>query len=95
MEKRLKISLERFSIKYEDEGGDWILITTDSDLKDRMHSLRLLGRTTMKLLVTPEADTLRIFCKFFYGSYSLQKYYLLVAWCLALPCCVMICLCAH
>ncbi|XP_049372909.1 protein NLP6-like [Solanum verrucosum] len=57
VEKRLKISLERFSIKYQDEGDDWILITTDSDLRDRMNSLRLLGRTTMRLLVTPEADT--------------------------------------
>ncbi|WMV55544.1 hypothetical protein MTR67_048929 [Solanum verrucosum] len=57
VEKRLKISLERFSIKYEDEDDDWILITTDSDLRDGMHSLRSLGRTTMRLLVTPEADT--------------------------------------
>ncbi|XP_015168300.1 protein NLP7-like [Solanum tuberosum] len=57
VEKRLKISLERFSIKYQDEGDDWILITTDSDLRDRMNSLRLFGRTTMRLLVTPEADT--------------------------------------
>ncbi|XP_006354239.1 protein NLP7-like [Solanum tuberosum] len=44
VEKRLKISLERFSIKYQDEGDDWILISTDSDLRDRMHSLRLLGK---------------------------------------------------
>ncbi|KAK4708891.1 hypothetical protein R3W88_029816 [Solanum pinnatisectum] len=39
VEKRLKISLQRFSIK------------------DGMHSLRSLGRTTMRLLVTPGADT--------------------------------------
>ncbi|KAH0777877.1 hypothetical protein KY290_009288 [Solanum tuberosum] len=57
VEKRLKISLERFSIKYEDEDDDWILISTDSDLRDGMHSLRSLGRTTMRLLVTPGADT--------------------------------------
>ncbi|XP_015168315.1 protein NLP7-like [Solanum tuberosum] len=57
VEKRLKISLPRFSIKYQDEDDDWILITTDSDLRDRMHSLRSLGRTTMRLLVTPGADT--------------------------------------
>ncbi|XP_006354247.1 protein NLP7-like isoform X2 [Solanum tuberosum] len=57
VEKRLKISLERFSIKYQDEDNDWILITTDSDLRDVMHSLRSLGRTTMRLLVTLEADT--------------------------------------
>ncbi|KAK6776258.1 hypothetical protein RDI58_027259 [Solanum bulbocastanum] len=57
VEKRLKISLQCFSIKYQDEDDDWILITTDSDLKDGMHSLRSLGRTTMRLLVTPEADS--------------------------------------
>ncbi|KAH0713709.1 hypothetical protein KY289_009668 [Solanum tuberosum] len=38
VEKTLKISLERFSIKYQDEDNDWILITTDSDLRDGMHS---------------------------------------------------------
>ncbi|KAK6776257.1 hypothetical protein RDI58_027258 [Solanum bulbocastanum] len=57
LEKRLKISLERFSIKYQDEDDDWILITTDSDLRVGMHSLRLLGRTSMRLLVIPEAET--------------------------------------
>ncbi|KAK6776255.1 hypothetical protein RDI58_027256 [Solanum bulbocastanum] len=57
VEKRLKISLQRFSIKYQDEDDDWILITTDSDLRDGMHSIRSLGRTTMRLLVTPGADT--------------------------------------
>ncbi|KAG5577510.1 hypothetical protein H5410_057644 [Solanum commersonii] len=57
VEKRLKKSVERFSIKCQDEDDDWILITTDSDLRDGMHSLGSLGRTTMRLLVTPEADT--------------------------------------
>ncbi|KAG5577514.1 hypothetical protein H5410_057648 [Solanum commersonii] len=57
VEKRFKISLQSFSIKYQDEDDDWILITTDSDLRDGMHSLRSLGRTTMRLLVTPGADT--------------------------------------
>uniref|UniRef100_M1DDC4 RWP-RK domain-containing protein n=2 Tax=Solanum tuberosum TaxID=4113 RepID=M1DDC4_SOLTU len=55
VEKRLKISLERFSIKYQDEDDDWILITTDSDLRDGIHSLGLLGRNTMRLVVTPQA----------------------------------------
>ncbi|KAG5577506.1 hypothetical protein H5410_057640 [Solanum commersonii] len=54
VEKRLNISLERFSIKYEDEDDDWILITTDSDLRDGMYSLRLLGMTTMRLLPSVE-----------------------------------------
>ncbi|KAL3324560.1 hypothetical protein AABB24_038611 [Solanum stoloniferum] len=57
VEKRFKISLQSFSIKYQDEDDDWILITTDSDLRDGIHSLRSLGRTTMRLLVTPEADS--------------------------------------
>ncbi|XP_015167193.1 protein NLP3-like [Solanum tuberosum] len=57
VEKRLKISLEGFSIKYEDEDDDWILITTDSDLRVGMHSLRLLGRTSMRFLVIPKAET--------------------------------------
>uniref|UniRef100_M1B287 Transcription factor n=1 Tax=Solanum tuberosum TaxID=4113 RepID=M1B287_SOLTU len=57
VEKRLNISLQRFSIKYRDEDNEWILITTDSNLRDGMHSLRLLGRTTMRLRVTPKAAT--------------------------------------
>ncbi|KAK4708888.1 hypothetical protein R3W88_029813 [Solanum pinnatisectum] len=57
VKKRLNISLERFSIKYEDEDDDWILIATDSDLSYGMHSLRLSGQTTMRLLITSEADT--------------------------------------
>ncbi|KAL3324558.1 hypothetical protein AABB24_038609, partial [Solanum stoloniferum] len=57
VEKRLNISLQRFSIKYRDEDNEWILITTDSDLRDGMHSLRLLGRTTMRLRITPKAAT--------------------------------------
>ncbi|KAG5577503.1 hypothetical protein H5410_057637 [Solanum commersonii] len=57
VEKRLNISLQRFSLKYQDEDDEWILITTDSDLRDGMHSLRLLGRTTMRLQVTPKAAT--------------------------------------
>ncbi|XP_006354235.1 protein NLP6-like isoform X1 [Solanum tuberosum] len=55
VEKRFKIS--RFSIKYQDEDDDWILITSDSDLRDGMNSLRLLGRNTMRLEVNPESDT--------------------------------------
>ncbi|XP_049380660.1 protein NLP7-like [Solanum stenotomum] len=57
VEKRFKISLKRFSIKYQDEDNDWILITSDSDLRDGMNSLRLSGRNTMRLVVTPETDT--------------------------------------
>ncbi|XP_049388714.1 protein NLP7-like isoform X4 [Solanum stenotomum] len=57
VEKRLNMSLQKFSIKYQDEDDEWILITTDSDLRDGMHSLRLLGRTTMRLRVTPKAAT--------------------------------------
>ncbi|KAH0716313.1 hypothetical protein KY284_009218 [Solanum tuberosum] len=57
VEKRLNISLQKFSIKYQDEDDEWILITIDSDLRDGMHSLRLLGRTTMRLRVTPKAAT--------------------------------------
>ncbi|KAG5582521.1 hypothetical protein H5410_053148 [Solanum commersonii] len=57
VKKRFKISLQWFSIKYQDEDDDWISITIDSDLRYGMHSHRLLGRTSMRLLVTPEADT--------------------------------------
>ncbi|XP_075081805.1 uncharacterized protein LOC107801819 [Nicotiana tabacum] len=57
VEKRFNISLQRCSIKYQDDDDDWILITSNSDLRDGMNSLRLLGRTTMKLLVTPISET--------------------------------------
>ncbi|XP_016473877.1 uncharacterized protein LOC107795712 isoform X1 [Nicotiana tabacum] len=54
VEKRLKLVLiGSYSIKYEDEDNDWIAITCDSDLEYGMHTLRSLGRTTMKMLVEP------------------------------------------
>ncbi|XP_059314529.1 protein NLP7-like isoform X2 [Lycium ferocissimum] len=57
VEKRLNISLQRFSIKYQDEDEDLVTITGDSDLREAMHEMRSLGRTTMKLLVTQKSDT--------------------------------------
>ncbi|XP_059310829.1 protein NLP7-like [Lycium ferocissimum] len=57
VEKRLNISLQIFPIKYQDEDEDWVTITGDSDLREGMHEIRLLGRTAMKLVVTPKSDT--------------------------------------
>ncbi|XP_009783719.1 protein NLP7-like [Nicotiana sylvestris] len=54
VEKRLKlVPVGSYSIKYEDEDNDWIAITCDSDLEYGIHTLRSLGRTTMKMLVEP------------------------------------------
>ncbi|KAM3305679.1 protein NLP6 [Capsicum chacoense] len=57
VEKQLNISLQKFSVKYQDKDDDWVTITEDADLREGMHELRLLGRTIMKLLVTPKSDT--------------------------------------
>ncbi|XP_016440587.1 protein NLP6 isoform X2 [Nicotiana tabacum] len=53
IKKRLRIPIGSCSIKYEDEDNDWIAITCDSDLEYGIHTLRSLGRTTMKMLVEP------------------------------------------
>ncbi|PHU20082.1 hypothetical protein BC332_11233 [Capsicum chinense] len=43
VEKQLNISLQKFSMKYQDKDDDWVTITEDADLREGMHELRLLG----------------------------------------------------
>ncbi|KAL8136013.1 hypothetical protein AgCh_010569 [Apium graveolens] len=49
--ERLKLERGAFSIKYEDEEGDWILIACDKDVQKCIEITRSLGKTITKLLV--------------------------------------------
>lgn len=49
--ERLHLERKSFSIKYQDEEGDWILIACDKDVRECMEMTRSLKKTTMKLLI--------------------------------------------
>ncbi|KAK1403047.1 hypothetical protein POM88_002652 [Heracleum sosnowskyi] len=49
--ERLKMERGTFSIKYQDDEGDWVLIACDKDLQKCMKTSRLLKKTTIKMLV--------------------------------------------
>lgn len=42
-----------FNIKYLDEEDEYILIACDEDLQDCMNSLRVFGKTTIRMLIEP------------------------------------------
>ncbi|XP_031113899.1 uncharacterized protein LOC116017451 [Ipomoea triloba] len=54
LETRFKISLENFSIIYQDEEDDWISLTCDSDLMYGMNVLRSSGKTVIKMKIKPK-----------------------------------------
>ncbi|KAK1403046.1 hypothetical protein POM88_002651 [Heracleum sosnowskyi] len=49
--ERLKMKRDTFSIKYQDDEGDWVLIACDKDLQKCIKTSRLLKKTTIKMLV--------------------------------------------
>ncbi|KAL3499015.1 hypothetical protein ACH5RR_041747 [Cinchona calisaya] len=49
--KKFKLEVESFTIKYEDEDGDWIMIPCDEDLHFRIETLKSLGQSKIKLSV--------------------------------------------
>ncbi|KAL3499016.1 hypothetical protein ACH5RR_041748 [Cinchona calisaya] len=51
--KRFQLEVESFTIKYEDEDGDWIMIPCDEDLCHRIETLKSLGQSKIKLSVIP------------------------------------------
>nr|GMC99747.1 protein NLP7-like [Ipomoea batatas]GMD51214.1 protein NLP7-like [Ipomoea batatas]GMD62192.1 protein NLP7-like [Ipomoea batatas]GME17071.1 protein NLP7-like [Ipomoea batatas]GME17072.1 protein NLP7-like [Ipomoea batatas] len=56
LETKLKISLEIFSIKYQDEEDEWITVTCDSELLHGLDVLRSCGKTVIRMMVTPKFD---------------------------------------
>nr|GMD73756.1 protein NLP7-like [Ipomoea batatas] len=56
LETKLKIPLENFSIKYQDEEDEWITLTCDSELMHGLDVLRSCGKTVIRLMVTPKFD---------------------------------------
>ncbi|XP_059315452.1 uncharacterized protein LOC132066080 [Lycium ferocissimum] len=56
VEKRMKI-VGNYSIRYEDEEKELILITCDADLHYAIHTLTSLGRTIIRMLVEIEPGT--------------------------------------
>ncbi|KAL8156782.1 hypothetical protein AgCh_001768 [Apium graveolens] len=49
--ERLKLERDAFSIKFEDEEGDWVLIACDKDVQKCIEITRSLGKTITKMLV--------------------------------------------
>ncbi|KAL3499022.1 hypothetical protein ACH5RR_041754 [Cinchona calisaya] len=49
--KKFKLEVESFTIKYEDEDGDCIMIPCDEDLHFRIETLKSLGRSKINLSV--------------------------------------------
>ncbi|KAL3499270.1 hypothetical protein ACH5RR_038363 [Cinchona calisaya] len=52
--KRFELQVESFTIEYEDEEGDSIMIVCDEDLHDHIESLKSSGQNKIKLLVVPK-----------------------------------------
>lgn len=49
--KRLRFKRKRFSIKYQDDEGDWVLIACDKDVRECMKISRSSEKTTIRLLL--------------------------------------------
>ncbi|KAK1353409.1 hypothetical protein POM88_052544 [Heracleum sosnowskyi] len=49
--ERLQLERSSFSIKYQDDEGDWILIACDKDVRECMELSRSLNKTTIKMLL--------------------------------------------
>lgn len=49
--ERLKMGRETFSIEYQDDEGDWVLIACDKDVQKCIEISRSLRKTTIKMLV--------------------------------------------
>ncbi|XP_063940565.1 uncharacterized protein LOC108201848 [Daucus carota subsp. sativus] len=54
--KRLHLDRQSFSIKYEDDGGHWVLITCDEDVQYCMKMSRLWKKKTINMLVSQTAN---------------------------------------
>ncbi|KAD0962282.1 hypothetical protein E3N88_43496 [Mikania micrantha] len=50
---KFKLSFGTFKLKYLNEDGDWILLSSDEGMKDCIHSLRKSGRILVRLRVLP------------------------------------------
>lgn len=51
--ERLHLERENFSIKYEDDEGDWIIIACDKDVQECIEILRSVEKTTINMLLDP------------------------------------------
>ncbi|KAD5507418.1 hypothetical protein E3N88_15121 [Mikania micrantha] len=50
---KFKLSVGTFKLKYHDEDGDWILITSDEEMNGCIHSLIKTNRILVRLRVLP------------------------------------------
>lgn len=57
--KRLPLERNSFSIKYQDDEGEWVLIACDEDVRECMEFSRSLNKTTIKMLLDPPVDQLK------------------------------------
>ncbi|XP_074332546.1 protein NLP5-like isoform X1 [Apium graveolens] len=54
--KRLHLERNNFSIKYQDDEGEWVLIACDEDVQDCVEYSKSLKKTTIKMLLDPPVD---------------------------------------
>lgn len=54
--ERLHLERKSFSIKYQDDEGDWVLIACDKDLQECMKISGSSNKTTIKMLLDPPID---------------------------------------
>ncbi|KAL8266778.1 hypothetical protein R6Q59_004122 [Mikania micrantha] len=53
---KFKLRVGTFKLKYLDEDGDWILLTSDDEMNDCIHSLRKSDRILVRLRVLPTRE---------------------------------------
>ncbi|XP_063936230.1 protein NLP1 isoform X3 [Daucus carota subsp. sativus] len=51
--ERLQVERKCFSIKYQDDEGDWILIACDKDVQECIEISRSLKKTTIRMVIDP------------------------------------------
>ncbi|KAD5507417.1 hypothetical protein E3N88_15120 [Mikania micrantha] len=54
--EKFKLCDRTFKLKYLDEDGDWILLTSDVEMNDCIHSLRKSDRILVRLRVLPARE---------------------------------------
>ncbi|KAD5507424.1 hypothetical protein E3N88_15127 [Mikania micrantha] len=59
---KFKLCVGTFKLKYLDEDGDWILLTSDEEMNDCIHSLRKSDQILVRLRVLPTQEPISCSC---------------------------------
>ncbi|KAJ0482812.1 putative PB1 domain-containing protein [Helianthus annuus] len=57
---KLKLSVGTYKLKYLDEDGDWISLTSDEEISDFIRSSRKSDRTVLRLRVLPSPQPMSV-----------------------------------